>query len=72
MDIEKVLVSNKVSFGEENYKCFIGYLHNDHKIKPLHIMFPKTIVYIESYGGQTNWMNLIASLSTITNFGKPK
>ena len=23
-DIEKVLVSNKVSFGGKNYKCFIG------------------------------------------------
>ena len=29
VDIEKVLVSNKISFGEKNYKYFIGYLHND-------------------------------------------
>ena len=34
-DIEKVLVSNKVSFGEKNYKCFIGYLYDNHKVKPL-------------------------------------
>ena len=26
VDIEKVLVSNKLSFGEKNYKYFIGYL----------------------------------------------
>ena len=27
---------------KKNYKYFIGYLHNDHKGKPLHIMLPKT------------------------------
>ena len=37
----KVLVSNKISFDEKNYKYFIGYLHNDNKVKPLHIMLPK-------------------------------
>ena len=36
VDIEKVLVSNKISCGEKNYKYFIGYLHNDHNVKPLH------------------------------------
>ena len=29
VDIEKALVSNKVSFGEKNYRYFIGYLCND-------------------------------------------
>ena len=29
VDIEKVLVSNKISFGEKIYKNFIGYLYND-------------------------------------------
>ena len=29
VDIEKVLVSSKISFGEKNYKHFIGYLYND-------------------------------------------
>ena len=32
VDIEKVLVSNKISFGEKNYKYFIGYLYNE--VKP--------------------------------------
>ena len=26
-DIDKVLVSNKISFGEKNYEYFIGYLY---------------------------------------------
>ena len=56
VDIEKVLLSNKISFGEKNYKYFIGYLYNDHKVKPLHIMLPKTSAYVRSYDGQTKWM----------------
>ena len=52
VDIEKVLVSNKISFGEKNYKYLIGYLYNDSKVKPLHIMLPKTSAYVKSYDGQ--------------------
>ena len=58
-DIEKVLVSNKVSFGEKNYKCFIGYLYDNHKVKPLHIMLPKTTAYVKRYGGQTKWRHFL-------------
>ena len=78
---------------------FIGYLYNDHKIKPLHIMLSKTRSFVKSYDGQTKWTyflivgsdllekyntiwdkvsadikkkNLIANLSIIKNFRKPK
>ena len=38
--MKKVLVCDKIYSGKKNYKnC---YLHNDHKLKPLHIMLPKT------------------------------
>ena len=33
VDDRKVLVSNKISSGEKNYKYFIGYLYNDYKLK---------------------------------------
>ena len=56
IDIEKVLVSKKNSSGEKNYKYFIGYLYNGHKVKALHIMLPKTSVYVKSYDGLTKWM----------------
>ena len=59
VDVEKVSISNKISFGEKNYKYFIGYLYNDHKVKPLHIMLPKTSAYVKSYDGQTKWMYLL-------------
>ena len=59
VDIEKVLVCNKISFGESNHKYFIGYLYNDYKIKPLHIILPKTSAYVKTYDGQTKWMHFL-------------
>ena len=56
VDIEKVLVSNKISFGEKNYKYFIRYLYNDYKVKPLRIILRKTVTYEKGYDGQTKWM----------------
>ena len=51
-----MLVSNKIYFDEKNYKYFVGYLYNANKVKPLHIMLPKTRTYVKSYDGQTKWM----------------
>ena len=31
-------------------------MHNDHKVKPLHVMLPKASAYVKSYDGQTKWM----------------
>ena len=66
-----MLESNKISFGEKNFKCFIGYLYNDNKVKPLHIMLPKTSPYEKSYDGHAKWMyfliedNLLEKYNTI-------
>ena len=50
-------MSNKISSGQKkNYECFIGYLYDDYKSKPLHIMLPKAKVYVKSYDGRTKWM----------------
>ena len=54
--IQKVLVSKKICFDEKSYKYFIGCLNNGCKVKTLHIMLPKTSVYVKSYDGQTKWM----------------
>ena len=61
LDIEKskyvkVFASNKISFGDKSHKYFIKYLHNDHKVKPLHIMLPKTRAYVKVYDGKTKWI----------------
>ena len=56
VDTEKILVSNKISFGEKNQKYFIGYLYNGHEVKPLHIMLCITSADVKSYDGQTKWI----------------
>ena len=38
---------------KKSCKCFIGCLYNDYKVKPLHLMLPKTSAYVKSYDGQT-------------------
>ena len=38
---------------KKNYKCFIGYSHDDYEIKPLHIMLPKASMYLKGYDRQT-------------------
>ena len=48
VNIKKVLVSNKIYFGEKNYKHLISYLYNDFQ----HIMLPKASAYVKSYDGQ--------------------
>ena len=39
---------------EERIKYFIGYLYDDYKIKPLHIMLHKTSAYVKDYDKKTN------------------
>ena len=47
VDIEKVLVSKTISFGDTLLvTCTVDY-----KVKRLHIMLPKTTVYVKSYDG---------------------
>ena len=52
-DIEKVLLSNTISFDEKGYKYFIGYLFDDNKVKPFNIILPETSAYVKSY----KWTN---------------
>ena len=54
VDIEKLLVSKKISFGEKNYKYFTGYLYNDQKVEPLHVILPKTSIYVKCNDGKLN------------------
>ena len=40
IDIDKIIISNKVSFGNKALKYFIGYKGDD-KVNPLYIIPPK-------------------------------
>ena len=50
VDIEKVLVSKKISFGEKNYKYLIDYLYSSNKVKPLNTTLPKASGYVKLNG----------------------
>ena len=56
LDIDNALVTKKVSSGDKNYEYFIGYLYDDYKIKPLHIMPPKVRTYVKGFDDHTKWM----------------
>ena len=56
VNIEKVLVPDKISCRGKTYKYCIGCLYNDYKPKQLHKMLLKTSVYVKRYDGQTKWM----------------
>ena len=34
-------------------------MYNNHVVKPLHIMLPKTSAYVKSYDGRTKWMSFL-------------
>ena len=59
VDNEKLLVFNKISSGEKNYRYFIGYFYNDHNVKPYHMMLPKISAYVKTYDRQTKWMHFL-------------
>ena len=42
-------VSSIVSLGKKNYKYFVGYKDDDHEIKQLRIMLPKTSASVKIY-----------------------
>ena len=54
VDIEKVFVSNKISFREKKYKYFIGYFYNGKKVKLYNAS--ATSAYVKSYDGKTKWI----------------
>ena len=54
VDIERVLVSNKICSAEKNSKYFIGYLYNDDKVRSLHIILPKISAYVKVMMGKLN------------------
>ena len=48
VDINKIIVSNRVSFGKKGFKYFIGYKDNK-KARPLYIMLPKVSAYKRNF-----------------------
>ena len=52
VDIDNILISNKISSDEKSYKYFIGYMDDDYKlykIKPFSITLSKSNAYVKYY-----------------------
>ena len=54
IDINEIVVSNKLSFNKKDFKYFIGY-KDDKAIGPLCIFFPEMSMY-KRYSDKTKWM----------------
>ena len=67
VDTESILIFNKAFSSEKNYKYFIGYLCDDNKVKPLHIILPKASVYIKIYDDKTKWMYFLIEDDDLLN-----
>ena len=52
VDIDK-MISKKVSFGKESYKCFIGYKDNE-KVILFHIILLKITIYENKIDDKTH------------------
>ena len=46
VDTGKIVISNTFKYSDDGSKCFIGYLHDDDKIRPLCIILPQMSGYI--------------------------
>ena len=58
---DAILISNKISSVEKNYKYFIGYMDDNYKIKPFNIILPKTSPFgkLQWWNGCIFWMKMM-------------
>ena len=49
VNANNIVISYRVKHNDDNYKYFIGYLHNDGVIKPLCVILPQTSGYIKYF-----------------------
>ena len=57
VDIDKMIVSNKVPFGKKGFKYFIGY-KDAKKNKPLCVFLPKMTAYRKDFD-ETNYVSFL-------------
>ena len=56
VNVNKVIVSNKVAFGKKAFKYFIRYKNDYEKVMPLRIMLPKRSAYRRDFD-ETKYMS---------------
>ena len=56
VDVDNMLISEKVSSVKKNYEYFISYMDDDHKIKSFSIILLKRSQFIKNYDGESKWI----------------
>ena len=69
IDINKIVVSNKVSFGKKCFKCFIGY-KDANKIRPLCIFLPKMSAYRRDFDESKYMSFLIKDVELLQKYNE--
>ena len=71
IDVNKILISKKETYGEYNsFKYFIGYNNND-VIRPLYLLLSQTIGYINKFDKNKITMSLmIKDIQLLKNYNK--
>ena len=68
LDVNKILVSKKESYGTKNsLKYFIGYNDDDDVIRPLYIKLPQMIGYVKHFDETISIRQYLLLLVIISN-----
>ena len=68
ININKIIVSNKFSFGKKGFKYFIGY-EDANKIRPLCIFLPKMSAYRRDFD-ETKYISFLIKDDELLNYQK--
>ena len=68
VDIERIKLSNKKSYGKDSFKYFIGYRHECNALpSPLFIKLPQMNVYTKYFDKNSKYMNYLVKDEKILN-----
>ena len=68
VDIERIKLSNKKSYGKDSFKYFIGYRHEGNAFpSPLFIKLPQMNVYTKYFDKNSKYMNYLVKDEKILN-----
>ena len=68
VDIERIKLSNKKSYGKDSFKYFIGYRHEGNAFpSPLFIKLPQMNVYTKYFDKNSKCMNYLVKDEKILN-----
>ena len=58
VNMDRIVVSNRISFGKKSFEYFIGYENDFEKVMPLFVMLPKMSAYRKDFD-ETKYMSFL-------------